>query len=601
MLGFLLLVSGVRGRRATANLAALTGLVSLGLTLLVAWARFGLRAPYKYSFPWISTTPSFSGAAQFQTFQIDVGYRVDHAALAVLAVLSLVFLGCLYWHRAATRSESGPARLHALALLLLFAGAGVAVSGDLAELLAFWSLAGVASWLLLAHRWGAEPAGAASRLALAVPFVGDLSLLLGIGLLYSRYGSLDLDKLYPVLLTTPGAGQKALTAACILLFAGAAARAALFPFWSWQTGTLESPPALGALVQGVWPLLSGILIYRSLPILAVAGPQAGHVAAYWAGGAALLAGAVALLGSDLRRALTLAGSAASGLGLSGLVSSGGPPGLAVLLSVALARPAVILAAAAVVAAMRTGSLLETGGGWRRMRQSSTALGLGGLALALGGGITGAWRADALSWRAGLVWLAALLVGLAVGRVWAGVALGPLRRRRAFEPERVRDPAPPVTGPAVALAVLALVATGLAFLTRWLDFLAGASHPGPMPQTFVLWEAAGLLGLLLGVAAVGSRRDLALRLADTAGRRLGVPWTVGTRIARVYLFEPWLRSLESFERRWLPRGEAELGSSLAAFAGSAAVLAARLPVLPALVIAAVVLAIVVALLSPGLAR
>jgi len=77
--------------------------------------------------------------------------------------------------------------------------------------------------------------------ALSVPVVGDVSLLLGVGLLHSRFGVLDMDKLYAVLHTTPGVGLKTLTAACVLIFVGVAARAALFPFTAWQTATLEAP------------------------------------------------------------------------------------------------------------------------------------------------------------------------------------------------------------------------------------------------------------------------------------------------------------------------------------------------------------------------
>jgi len=601
LLGFLVLVTGVRSRRAAANLAALAGLVTLAACLLVAWARFKRDQPYFYSFPWISISPSFTGATQFQTFEIDVSFRVDHVALAALAAVSLVFLVCIYWNRGVGRADSGPVRLHVLALLLLFCSAGVAVAGDLAELFGFWALAGIASWLLLAHRWGVEPVASASRLALTVPVVGDISLLLGVGLLHSRYGVLDMGKLYPVLHTTPGAGLKALTAACVLIFVGVAARAALLPFTAWQTATLEAPPALAALVQGVWPVLAGVLLFRTLPLFAAAGPEARHVAAYWAAAAALVAGGLAPAGNDLRRSICMVGSAACGLGILALVSSSGAVGVAVLLCVGVARPGLWLSSAAVAAAMRTSDMSETGEGWRRMRRSSLALGLAALAISLAGAVGGAWRADGLNWRSALVFVAVVLVGLSAGRPWLAISTGPLRRRRAFEPDRVRDPVTLMSGPALVAGVAGVAVLVLAFLTPWIRFLSPAGHPVPAVGTYVRWMAGAALGLALAAAFGLGARDRALQLSARLGRRLDGYRAGSLAVVRAYLTEPGLRLVDGFERGLLARGEGALGASVAAFGGAAGLGGWRAPLVPALLLGVAVVAVAVGLLAPGFAR
>ncbi len=601
LLGFLLLVTGVRSRRAAANLAALAGLVTLAACLLVGWARFKRDQPYVYSFPWISISPSFTGASQFQTFQVDVSFRVDHVALAALAVVSLVFLVCMYWNRGGGRADSGPVRLHVLALLLLFCSAGVVVAGDLVELFGFWALAGVASWLLLAHRWGIEPAASASRLALSVPVVGDVSLLLGVGLLHSRFGVLDMDKLYAVLHTTPGVGLKTLTAACVLIFVGVAARAALFPFTAWQTATLEAPPALAALVQGVWPVLAGVLLFRTLPLFAAAGPQAFHVAAYWAAAAALVAGGLALAGNDLRRSICLVGAAACGLGVLAVVSSSGAVGVAVLLCVGIARPGLWLSSAAVAAAMRTFDLAETGDGWRRMRRSALALSLSGVAISLAGAVAGAWRGDGPNWHSALVFVAVVFVGLGAGRAWFAISTGPLRRRRAFEPDRVRDPVPLMSLPALAAGVLAVAALVLAFLTPWVRFLARIGHPAPAVGTYVLWAAGAALGLALAAAFGLAARDRALRGSAGIGLRLGGYRAGATAVVRTYLTEPGLRLVDGFERGLLARGEGALGASVSAFGGAAGLAAWRPPLVPALLLVIVVVAVAVGVLAPGFVR
>ena len=169
------------------------------------------------------------------------------AALALLAALfavELCILGALGWHQVMGRSEPGPARFHALVSVLMFGSAGALVSWDLSELLAFWGLAAVATYLLLAHRGGQEEAAIRARVALALPFATDLSLLCGVAWLYSRYGVQNLNTLLPILHTNPGWTVRSLVVASILLFVGVAGRLALWPLQSWLTRTaVTAPPA----------------------------------------------------------------------------------------------------------------------------------------------------------------------------------------------------------------------------------------------------------------------------------------------------------------------------------------------------------------------
>src|SRR5207249_453574 len=84
----------------------------------------------------------------------------------------------------------------------------------------------------------------------ALPFTGDLALLCGAAVLYSRFALTDVTKIAPVLHSTPGVGLKSLTAAALLVFGAVAVRAAVWPFTAWQTATLDQPPSLVALVAG---------------------------------------------------------------------------------------------------------------------------------------------------------------------------------------------------------------------------------------------------------------------------------------------------------------------------------------------------------------
>src|SRR5260370_16149538 len=113
-------------------------------------------------------------------------------------------------------------------------------------------------------------------------------------------------------------------------------------------------------------------------------------------------------------------------------------GVMCVLAAAPARAAATLAVSAIAAAMRTDDLAEMGDGWRRMPTTTGALLLSGLVITLSaaGAIS---LAVASRSRFGLgLGAAVLLVSITAMRVTLAIAIRPLRRRRAFDPDRVRE-------------------------------------------------------------------------------------------------------------------------------------------------------------------
>jgi len=164
------------------------------------------------------------------------------------------------------------------------------VSNDLVELFAFWGLTGATTYLLLAHRWGADAAARSTRVAFALPFLTDLFLLCGIGVLYSRYGVQTITALIPILHTTPAATAKALAIASVLLFVGIAGRLALWPLQSWVTRTaVAAPAAASAMTQAVWSVIAIVVLFRIMPIVGASNAQTLRALLYACGAAAAIA------------------------------------------------------------------------------------------------------------------------------------------------------------------------------------------------------------------------------------------------------------------------------------------------------------------------
>ena len=603
---FLLALSSVRTRRSASATAMFGTAVMLVVTLLVLWGLTKKAAPYVATFQYINLSVAFSGPSNFQTFTVQLVLHVDHLTVAALLAIELCAFIALGWHQFMGRSEPGAARFHAAVTALLFASSGILMSWDLAELFGFWMIGGAITYLLLAHRWGVEEPAARARVALALPFFTDVCLLSGIAWLYSRYGTQTLDTLVPILHTNPGWTVRSLVVASVLLFVGVGGRIALWPFTSWITQTaVTAPAAASAIVQSVWSVAGIVVLYRLTPIFASSNQQTVQALLAACGVAAVVAAVLGLLGNEPRRAVSLAGAAAVAIAAAVVINAAYHPpatyavaGVAAVFALAPARAGALLAVTTIANAMRTDDLAEMGDAWRRMRRSAAALLL--CALLLGLTTTGA-LALGVSTRTKLgvaLGEASLLVAVAALRLFFGVSFGPLRRRRAFEPDRVREPQEALGWPywfAVASAAF-LAAT---FITAWLGFLDGAKHPAPSPSGVAVWVAVPVIGFIACAATYTLGRDGAL-----AASALGGAWlTRGTALVSAGVERFVVAPATDIAGRlgdWIPAGDGALGR-LATASGQLALGAARAPALPLVMALAIVLAVVFALLAPGVAR
>ncbi len=607
LLAFVLAATSALPRRSAANMAMFGAVVTFGLSLLVAWGMTRRSTFFQASYPYFSFPVAFTGPSNFQGFGIDIVLHVDRLTSVAILVVELCVIGGLAWHRVMGRSEPGGARFYALVSVLLFAAIGALVSYDLAELLAFWGLAGATTYLMLSQRWGSIEASRSGRIALALPFASDLSLLCGVGILYSRYGLQSITGLIPILHTTAGVGQKSLTAAAILLFIGAAGRLALWPLQAWLASTARTaPPAASAMAQSVWSVVAIVVLLRIMPFIAASNVATLRYIVYACGAAAIAAPLLALFGNDPRRAIVLIGSGVAAVG-AGLVVHAyeissltfATFGVACVLAAAPARAAATLAASSLAAAMRTDDMAEMGDGLRRMRGSTVALGVSVIVITLSAAAATAYAAGTRTQFAFVIGEAVLLVSISGIRVFLAAGTGPLRRRRAFEPDRVRD------APSAGLAWpywLALAGAVIAIATlfpSWIGYLDGHKHKAGSAAAVALWVGVAALGVALTYLTYAYDKDAALRASAAIGRWLDQLVHGALAVLYRFIYNP-VAAITVRVSELIPQGDGELARASGA-SGRLALWAARAPAVPLLIAVAAVLALAVGLASPGLFR
>jgi NADH:ubiquinone oxidoreductase subunit 5 (subunit L)/multisubunit Na+/H+ antiporter MnhA subunit len=420
-------------------------------------------------------------------------------------------------------------------------------------------------------------------------------------------GVQNLNSLVPILHTNPGWTIRSLVVASVLLFIGVAGRLALWPVHSWITKTsVSAPPAALAITQTVWSVVGIVVLYRLMPIFVASNQQTLRACISFTLVAALAAPLLGLLGNEPKRAITLAGSGAvaiaAALVLDGFQVKGSTfaiAGVAAALAIAPARAAGILAAASIASAMRTDDLTEMGDAWRKMRVSSGAL--LGSALVMGMAVSGAlaFTVPSRSWLGFALGDAVLLIAIGGLRIFLASSFGPLRRRRAFEPDRVREaPGPSLGWPywLVAAGSILLVAS---LVRGWLDFLDGQKHPVPGAGSFVIWVAVAVVGFAAVSFAYLRNKDRALAASATGGAWLARLTATGAALVDRFLVAP-TTDLARRVGDWIPAGDGALGRAVEV-TGQFAIASGRLGAIPLVTVLAVVLALVIALLTPGVWR
>ncbi len=270
---------------------------------------------------------AFSGQVLVQSIRwipqpgLDFAFRLDGLALLfVLLILCIGLLIILYArHYLSERDDMG--RFYAYLLMFMGSMLGIVTSENIIQLLIFWELTSLSSFLLISYWQTRHESRIGARMALAVTGGGGLALLGGFILLGEIVGSYNLtdilasgdlirahDLYLPML---------------ILVLLGAFTKSAQFPFHFWLPNAMAAPTPVSAYLHSATMVKAGVfLLARLFPALS------GTSAWFWlvciTGLVTLLVAAyIALCKHDLKG--LLAYSTISHLGLITLLFGIGTP------------------------------------------------------------------------------------------------------------------------------------------------------------------------------------------------------------------------------------------------------------------------------------
>jgi multicomponent K+:H+ antiporter subunit A len=242
---------------------------------------------------------------------MDLIVRIDGFAWMFAMLVSGMGLLVIVYARYYLSPDDPAARFYSLLLGFMGAMLGVVLSGQLVQLVVFWELTSVFSFLLIGYWTHRKDARRGARMAFTVTATGGLCLLAGVMLIGHIVGSFELDV---VLKAGEVVRKHALyTPALVLVLLGALTKSAQFPFHVWLPHAMAAPTPVSAYLHSATMVKAGVfLMARLWPVLA------GTPEWFWivggAGLATLLLGAYAAMFQNDLKGL-LAYSTISHLGL----------------------------------------------------------------------------------------------------------------------------------------------------------------------------------------------------------------------------------------------------------------------------------------------
>jgi len=255
---------------------------------------------------------------------LDAGMRLD--PLSLTFVLLVTFVGTLIHVYSVAYMEHDTDRRRFFAYLNLFVAAMLVLVLANSYVLLFvgWEGVGLASYLLIGFWNHHTPYAVAAKKAFVANRVGDVGLLVAMGLIFANFGALD----FATVLDDPSqhASRGALTAIGLMLLLAACGKSAQFPLQSWLGDAMAGPTPVSALIHAATMVTAGVyLIVRSGAVFEAA-PDAQLVVVI-VGGITLLFGAiVGCAKDDIKKAL--AASTMSQIGYMVLAAGLGPVGYA---------------------------------------------------------------------------------------------------------------------------------------------------------------------------------------------------------------------------------------------------------------------------------
>lgn len=504
----------------------LIGVGSVGLSALVT-----LLLTLTFSSNPVAQTVTLWTWISVGDFQPTIGLALDGLSLTMLGVITGVgFLIHLFaaWYM---RGDDGVTRFFTFMNLFVFSMVLLVLGDNLLLLFLGWEGVGMCSYLLIGYYYRSTANGWAAFKAFIITRIGDVSLAIGLFLLFANLGTLNIAEILTLAPQMWHAGDPIVELAALLLLGGALGKSAQLPLHTWLADAMAGPTPVSALIHAATMVTAGVYLIARMHGVFELAPIALYLTGVIGALTLLMAGFAALAQTDIKR--VLAYSTMSQIGYMFLALGAGAFDAAIfhLMIHAFFKALLFLSAGAVIISCHhEQDIRRLGGLWRKLPLAYMGFIVGGAALvALPLVTAGFYSKDDILWQtlaanrqdlliAGLI--GAFLTSLYTARLVIGIFHGETKSdgaRNAIAGRGIAHGLP--------LVVLAILST---LLGAWITPpLAGVvpTDPGQGVDAGhtaleLIASATALAGLGLGCWLFIFRREWLARLTrEPVGSRL----------------------------------------------------------------------------------
>jgi len=346
---------------------------------------------------------------------LRLGVYIDN--LGVLMFLMVTFISTLIHIYSIGYMHDDPRypRFFTYLSLFCFSMLGLVASSNLFMIFIFWELVGLCSYLLIGFWYEEKVNSDAANKAFIVNRIGDVGMLVGLGILWSALGTINFQEINQGLRTASGdlrtvnatgsSGGEAvqlvdpnthrpmtdpitgrprqipfflLTLAGLGVFAGCVGKSAQFPLHVWLPDAMAGPTPVSALIHAATMVAAGVyLVGRFFPLFTA---DVLLTIAYTGGITLFIAATIAMAQTDYKKVLAYSTVSQLGFMMLGLGVGGWAAGLFHLLTHAFFKALLFLGAGSVYHSVHTYEMPALGGLIKKMPTTGYCMLVGTLAI-----------------------------------------------------------------------------------------------------------------------------------------------------------------------------------------------------------------------------
>ncbi len=356
LVSFLLLI--VFGKKLSWQLAATISVSSMAIAALVSAMLLVDLSVSQHQVMTVNLWHWFDLTNEAGNAEVNVRFYLDGLSAVMISVVTGVGFLIHLFAAIYMKSDANFSRFMAYMNLFIVAMLILVLADNLVLLYLGWEGVGLCSFLLIGF-WYHEKANVlAARKAFIVTRIGDTSMAIGLLLLFTTFGELNIEAV-----TTLAQQANELTGLentaladdiywiALLLLGGAVGKSAQLPLQTWLPDAMAGPTPVSALIHAATMVTAGVYLIARMHGIFLLSPEVMNYVAWLGALTLILAGIAALAQTDIKRVLAYSTMSQIGYMMLALGAGAWSAGVFHLMTHAFFKALLFLTAGAVIYAL----------------------------------------------------------------------------------------------------------------------------------------------------------------------------------------------------------------------------------------------------------